>query len=50
MNATQKQIVDLHKQSKNLKKITHTVEDEQKISQEIFRLRRQLIAELYPKV
>jgi len=49
MNTTQQQIVVLHFHKKKMRKVTHAVEDEENLIKEIFRLRRQLIAELYPK-
>ena len=49
LNSTQLKIVELHNEFKELLKITHRLTDEEELSKEIFRLRRQLIAELYPK-
>jgi hypothetical protein len=49
LTPTQQKIITLHEKIKGLRKRSHTVEEEKELSARIFEVRRQLIAELYPK-
>jgi hypothetical protein len=49
LTPTQQTIITLHEKIKGIRKRPHTIEEEKELSSRIFEVRRQLIAELYPK-